>query len=317
MSSATRTPPAAGPSSVGDSLLAASARRQTQYRGTASGCTTNGRNPRCVAGRGLPAGRGPVGHTGSVIESQPETYGDTHAQVYDRIYGTRFAPDAAVSTLSAAAGDGGRLLELGLGTGRLAIPLAARGVQVDGIEASSAMIERLRTQPGGDRIGVFQTDLAGFQLPRRDYDVAVCAVSTLFMLADLRAQQRCLTSAAHHLRPGGQLFIEAFRPDASRFDASGHRVETRPSSTGDMHVVRSRHDAGQHVIDVSHELSGPDGAETYQVRLRYLEPDQIDNLARQAGLTQLVRWDDWTMVAATETSRDPINVYQKPPRHRR
>jgi len=97
---------------------------------------------------------------------------------------------------------------------------------VDGIEASPAMTARLRAQPGGGRVGVLQVDLADFVLPHSDYSVAVCAVSTLFMLTH-NAQLGCLRSTATHLRPGGRLFVEAFRPDPARFDAQGRRVEDR------------------------------------------------------------------------------------------
>lgn len=138
-----------------------------------------------------------------MVDRRASEYGDSHADAYDRIYGARFVPDAAVTALAAAAGPGGRLLELGLGTGRLAIPLVERGVHVDGIEASGAMIERLRARSGGTHVGVFRVDLADFDLPRVDYDVAVCAVRTLFMLPGRGAQQSCIASAARHLRAGG------------------------------------------------------------------------------------------------------------------
>lgn len=150
--------------------------------------------------------------------------------MYDRIYGARFVPDAAVAALGAAAGDG-PVLELGLGTGRLAVPLTEQGVPVDGIEASSAMVAQLRAQPGGAAVGVFQVDLDGFELPRHDYAVAVCAVSTLFMLPSAAAQARCVAAAGRHLRAGGTLFVEAFRPDPSRFDAAGHPESTPAQRT--------------------------------------------------------------------------------------
>ncbi|MEO9224282.1 MAG: class I SAM-dependent methyltransferase [Acidimicrobiales bacterium] len=238
-------------------------------------------------------------------------YGDAHADVYERIYGARFTPDAAVDALSRAAGQGGRLLELGLGTGRLAIPLLECGVHVDGIEASAAMIARLRAQPGGDRVGVFQVDLAGFTLPSGAYDVAVCAVSTLFMLPGRAAQQRCIAAAAQHLRPGGRLFIEAFRPDASRFDASGKRVESRPDPAGSGHLVRSHHDAQRRCIQISHELTDTNGTSTaYEVTLHYLTPDEIDVLASCAGLRLVARWHDWSTQPAVESTPDPISVYE-------
>src|SRR5712691_11840966 len=104
--------------------------------------------------------------TQQLSRRDPAAYGDQHGPVYDRIYGARFAPQAAVGALAAVGRDGG-VLELGIGTGRLAIPLAARGIGVDGIEASPAMIRQLRARPGGDAVGVVIADLAGFDLPAR------------------------------------------------------------------------------------------------------------------------------------------------------
>ena len=242
----------------------------------------------------------------------PHEYGDRHAAVYDRIYGPRFASRAAVDALARAAGDG-RVLELGLGTGRLAIPLAARGVPVDGIEGSQAMVARLRSQPGGGAVGVFVTDLAGFELPFRGYTVAVCAVSTLFMLPGPGPQQRCISAAARHLRPGGQLIIEAFRPDPSRFDATGHRTEQRATIDGTAHQVRSRHDPAARAIHITHILTGDGESSTYEVTLCYATPEQIDAMATVAGLTLQARWHDWNASPATTASRDPISIYRNEP----
>ncbi|MEO9134671.1 MAG: class I SAM-dependent methyltransferase [Jatrophihabitantaceae bacterium] len=237
-------------------------------------------------------------------------YGDRHAGVYDRIYGARFAPDAAVAALARAAGVG-RVLELGVGTGRLAIPLARLGIPVDGIEASPAMIDKLRREPGGDRVAVFEVDLDGFQLPRRDYSVAVCAVSTLFMLPSAAAQARCLVSAARHLRSGGRLFVEAFRPDPSRFDADGSRTEQRPTIDAVTHVVRSVHDATAQAIHITHELCTDDEQQSYEVTLTYASDTQLDAMATRAGLRLVDRWHDWSGAPATEASTDPVSVYQR------
>jgi SAM-dependent methyltransferase len=251
-----------------------------------------------------------------VSDDRASSYGDTHAAVYDRIYGTRFAPQAAVNALAAAAGSGA-VLELGVGTGRLAIPLAARGLAVDGIEASPAMIERLRAQPGGDSVGVHRVGLADFDLPRRDYTVEVCAVSTLFMLTHAD-QHSAVRAAARHLGPGGRLFVEAFRPDPGRFDSDGQRVETRTPAVG-THVVRSLHDPVARSIRIRHELGdGPgagdgdgDGVQGFEVTLYYATLEELDVMASQAGLRLVDRWHDWTGVPARRDSTDPISVYEK------
>ena len=240
-----------------------------------------------------------------VVDRRASEYGDAHADAYDRIYGARFVPELAVSALAEAAGPGGRLLELGLGTGRLAIPLAARGVRVDGIEASQATIERFYAQAGQAPVGVFRVDLAGFDLPCVDYDVAVCAVSTLFMLGGRDAQQGCIASAARHLRAGGRLFIEAFRPDPDRYDADGRRVETRPDPCGGGHVVRSRHDAARRAIHITHELSDARGRTAYEVTLHYATPEELDRIAARAGLRLTARWHDWSATPASQSQHRP------------
>jgi SAM-dependent methyltransferase len=240
-------------------------------------------------------------------------YGDRHAPVYDRLYGERFSSDLAVAALASAA-DGGRLLELGSGTGRLAIPLVQRGEPVDGIEASTAMIGRMRERPGGDRVRTFQVDLDSFQLPRHDYAVAVCAVSTMFMLPSMQAQTRCLTAAARHLRVGGQLFIEAFRPDSSRFDVHGRRTEDRAASDGRTHVVHSAHDPAAQTIAIRHVLGNEDPervAHTYDMTLTYATEAQLDAMAAAAGLTLVDRWHDWTGFPVCANSTDPIGIYRR------
>ncbi len=248
-----------------------------------------------------------------MVDQGAGAYGDRHAGVYDRIYGARFDPTQAVAALAEAAGPCGRVLELGLGTGRLAIALLQRGVHVDGVEASRAMIDGLRAQPGGARVGVYCADLAEFKLPCHDYEVAVCAVSALFMLPGRAAQQGCITSVARHLRARGQLFIEAFRPDPDRFDADGRRVETRPARDGGAHVVRSRHDSAQRRIHITHELSDASGSAEYNVTLHYATPRELDHMASLAGLRLLARWHDWTATPANQSSTDPISVYTLDP----
>lgn len=228
--------------------------------------------------------------------------------MYDQIYGARFDAASAVAALAAAAA-GGAVLELGLGTGRLAIPLARAGVCVDGIEASDAMIARMRARPGGDRVGVLRADLTDFDLPRHDYQVAVCAVSTLFILGH-DAQQACLNCVVRHLHPGGRLFIEAFVPDPARFDAHDCRIEHRPASNGAAHTVTSRHDPSARRIHIVHTLTDPHGHSTdYPVTLHYATPVELDAMAAVAGLSPAGRWSDWTGSPADARSRDPISFY--------
>jgi SAM-dependent methyltransferase len=239
----------------------------------------------------------------------PAAYGDRYAEVYDRIYGERFDTQQAVDTLASLTG-GGRLLELGIGTGRLALPLLERGVAVDGIEGSRAMIERLSAQVD-DRLTIYEADLVDFALPRRDYAVAVCAVSTLFMLPGQAAQTGILRCAAQHLALGGRVVIEAFVPDPSRFDEHGERREQRQRADGSEHVVHSRHDPDRQTIHITHDITQPAGPLHYAVTLHYQHPAQLDALAADAGLTLTERWGDWRGKPASAGDHDPISVYRR------
>ena len=171
----------------------------------------------------------------------PSRYGDSHADVYDRIYANAFRTDLACRRLAELAEHrGGPVLDLGIGTGRLAVPLRQAGIDVHGIDASAAMIARLRATPDTADILVWHADMANFVLEDR-YGVIVCAVSTLFMLPDRDTQIRCLQCAARHLRPEGVLVVEAFVPDPRRFRLGtlSHRPLVLCSPVG-MDVGRRR-----------------------------------------------------------------------------
>lgn len=257
----------------------------------------------------------PLSDQSTSTKSAAGAYGRRHAGVYDRIYGARFAPEDAVTTLARLGREGG-VLELGVGTGRLAIPLAQRGVRVDGIEGSQDMVDQLSRQAHADRVGVIVADLADFQLQYRAYAVAVCAVSTLFMLSP-DAQRSCIQASARHLRPGGLLLIEAFQLDPTRFDTHGNRTEHRDSDQG-THTVRSHHDSQRQTISITHvlgpaptegKISDEDGGE-YDVTLHYQNLTQLDRMATAAGLSAAFRWNDWSGDPYRSDSRDPISGYQ-------
>ena len=137
------------------------------------------------------------------------TYGDRIADNYDRMV-TGTAPVEALERLAG----GGRALELGIGTGRVALPLAARGVDVHGIEASEAMVAKLRAKPGGDAIPVTIGDFADFRVDGT-FELVFAVFNTFFMLTSQEQQVQCFTRVAEHLGSGGVFLIEAFVPDSS------------------------------------------------------------------------------------------------------
>src|SRR5687768_14700781 len=151
----------------------------------------------------------------------PATYGEAIADIYDQWYGDLSDTNDAVDALAALveSAGGSRVLELGIGSGRLALPLAARGVDVWGIDTSQAMIDQLRTKPGGTDIPVAVGDMAGLDLSaiavgtEARFGVVFVAINTFFNLTTAEAQQRCLQRVRDVLEPGGRFVLEAFVPD--------------------------------------------------------------------------------------------------------
>jgi SAM-dependent methyltransferase len=144
-------------------------------------------------------------------------YGDTWAAIYDEVH-AHLDPSAAVDALARLAGTG-TALELGVGTGRVAIPLAARGVAVHGIEASRAMLDRMRAKPGGADVAVTLGDFTDVAVDG-EYTVIYVVFSTLYGLPTQSAQVACVRNAAARLAPGGAFVVEGFVPDPARFDGN-------------------------------------------------------------------------------------------------
>ncbi len=227
--------------------------------------------------------------------------------MYDQIYGSAFRTADTLAFLTAAAGDG-PLLDLGVGTGRLALPLAAAGVAVHGVDASPAMLAQLRSRPGGDAIETFEADMAGFSLDER-YRVIVCAVSTLFVLPNQEYQIRCLQSASAHLKPDGLVVIEAFVPDPARF-TQNQRCEVRRIDDDGAHILISRHEPSAQRIHNEHVLIDDTGMRRHRVTLRYASPAEIDAMARIAGLVLQDRFGGWNHEPYDDTTTDHVSCYR-------
>ncbi|HEY2368700.1 MAG TPA: class I SAM-dependent methyltransferase, partial [Polyangiaceae bacterium] len=142
------------------------------------------------------------------------TYGDAIADIYDDMHG--IPADEAVALVAELARDGGRVLELGVGTGRVAIPLAARGLEVVGVDLSDAMIDRLRQKPGADRVRIVKDDFTTANAGS-DFSVAFVAFNTFFAIASREKQKRCFATVARQLRARGTFVLECFVPDPARF----------------------------------------------------------------------------------------------------
>jgi SAM-dependent methyltransferase len=237
-------------------------------------------------------------------------YGDAWAAVYDERHGDLPDTGDAVETLARLAG-AGPVLELGIGTGRLALPLAARGLEVHGIDASAPMVDRLRAKPRGDSIPVTIGDMASLTLDRT-FSLVFVAFNTLFNLPSQEAQVRCIAGAAAHLAPGGRFVVEAFVPDLGRFDR-GQAV--RATDVTEAHVVLeiARHDpVVQRVHSARVVVTPTDGIRMLPVNIRYAWPAEVDLMARLAGLEHEERWSGWQRQPFDESSRQHVSVYRRP-----
>ena len=240
----------------------------------------------------------------------PEDYfGEEVAARYDDSESPMFKPEAiepAVDFLSELAGDG-PVLELGIGTGRVALPLAERGVRVHGIDLSEAMVSRLRAKPGGDAldvtIGDFATTRAG-----DDFSLAYLVFNTINNLTTQDAQVACFENVSAQLRPGGLFAIEVGVPSLQRLPFG----ETlRPFHVSESYVGFDEYD----VVDqglISHHLRGHGGKfEQRSIPFRYVWPAELDLMARIAGLRLRERWSGWKREPFTRTSTKHVSVWEK------
>ena len=237
----------------------------------------------------------------------PAAYGEAWSRAYDRLYENRDDPATVVAALERL-GPGRDVLDFGLGTGRLAIPLAAAGFHVAGIEASPAMVEAFRAKPGAEGIEVVLGDFVATRLDRR-FDFVLIAFSTLFLLADQAAQLACLAAAAAHLRPGGAVLVEAFVPDHSRWD-HGRRLALSRLDQAGVEIEAARHDRAKQRIEVRYLLIGPEGIAERPLELRYAWPSEIDLMALAAGLQLADRWADWASTPYGPTSDGHVSIYR-------
>jgi SAM-dependent methyltransferase len=242
-------------------------------------------------------------------EHDASAYGGHVAGDYDAIYEDAFDTESAVDCLFDLA-DGGPILELGVGTGRLALPLAARGLSVHGIDGSSEMLTILRDKPGGEGIATTLGDFAETRLAAGQFALVVLAINTIYALADQDAQVRCFATAAHHLRPGGRFVVEAWVPEPL---PPGDSLRPRRLSPGYTGLVVANHDPSTQTLATTQiVIGGTQGIRAFPVVHRYAWPSELDLMARLAGLTREARWSDWRGTPFGATSTNHVSVYRRP-----
>lgn len=244
---------------------------------------------------------------------QASTYGDRWADIYDSWAEARFSEEmteATVSVLNDLAPND-KVLELGIGTGRLALPLAQRGLDVHGIDASKAMVARLRAKPGGDSVKVTISDFADFDIGD-EFGLIFVAFNTFFALTTQEQQLSCLRSVARHLDDAGVFVMEGFVPDVTRFDGD-QTVRALAVDTDGVHLEASRHDPVAQTIQSQHMTITDNGTELRPIHLRYAWPSELDLMARLAGLALRERWGGWDRSAFGASSTGHVSVYGHAP----
>ena len=235
------------------------------------------------------------------------TYGDRMAGVYDSFYGS-VDVGLRMDVLEELTA-GGRTLELGVGTGSFALPLAARGVDVHGIDASEAMVEQLRAKEGGASVPVTVGDFAGVEV-EGTFSLVYVINNTFFLLTEQEEQVRCFENVASHLDESGVFLVDAFVPDVTRFDR-GQEVRARLPDLETVRLDVSTHDPMKQLVDFRHVLLSEEGIRVFPARLRYAWPSELDLMARLAGLRLRERWGDWDRSPFAAKSEGHVSVYER------
>jgi len=271
-----------------------------------------------MAPRSDPSGRPLVGFDAA-------TYGDRFVDVYDDWYADVTDTVACVTSVAALACDvasnnpdgnnpgsnssEARVLEMGVGTGRLAIPLAETGVTVVGLDASVAMLTAMAARPGGELVRAVHGDMADPPLDGETFHIVLVAFNTLFNLTDPQAQRLCLERSAALLTPGGRIVVEAFVPDPDA--TSGDTVDVRQVTADRVVLSVSRTDASAQLVVGQYVDITESGVKLRPWQVRWSSPDQLDSLAERAGLVLEDRWSDWDHNRYTEDAHSHVSVYRR------
>lgn len=205
---------------------------------------------------------------------------------------------------------GGPVLELAIGTGRIALPLAARGITVDGIELSPAMVAQLRRKPGGDRIAVTIGDFADVPVDGA-YKLVFVVFNTLFNLLTQDDQVRCFENVARRLTGDGLFLVEAGLPSEFMGLRGNQYVDAERVEVDEVSLDVGRYDPVSQTLDESHIVLTREGVRLFPIVTRYAWPSELDLMARIAGLRLKDRWSGWQREPFTATSQRHVSVYER------
>jgi SAM-dependent methyltransferase len=239
------------------------------------------------------------------VFDDPSLFGRLWAERYDA--GTELDPAPAVDFLAGLAASGSAL-ELAIGTGRVALPLAARGITVEGVEASPEMVAKMRAKPGGAQLPVVIGDMAEVPVTG-PYQLVFLVYNTLFNLVREQRQRDCFTNAARVLAPGGAFVIEAYVPDPANFDRD-EQVQMRDVTEGSATIRLHKYDRAAQTFVRQTITFDSTGVHLKPFAMRYCWPEQIDEMAAAAGLRLAERYADWGRQPFGPTSKSHISVYR-------
>jgi SAM-dependent methyltransferase len=233
------------------------------------------------------------------------SFGEDVARMYRDVQ--RGDESAAVAFLKQLAGPG-PALELAIGTGRIALPLAACGIRVDGVDISPAMVAQLRAKPGGDQLAVTLGDFADVPVPGT-YRLIFVVWNTLFNLLTQDDQVRCFENVAAHLTDDGSFVVEAFVPAFLYRLRNNQYVDAEAIAVDEVRLDVLRHDAATQRLEESHVSLSQAGVRLNPVVQRYAWPSELDLMARLAGLRLKGRWGGWEREPFTSSSSVHVSVY--------
>jgi SAM-dependent methyltransferase len=231
------------------------------------------------------------------------------APTYDADSPDMFAPevlDPAVELLAGLAADGAAL-ELAIGTGRVALPLSRRGVEVHGIDISTQMVAELRAKPGGDTIPVTIGDMATTTLDRR-FELAYVVFNTITNLTTQDEQVQCFRNAARHLEPGGRFLVEVLLPELRRLPPGD---SYRAFLVTPTHIGFDEYDLVANICRSNHWFVRDGELQVFVSTHRYVWPAEMDLMARMAGLELEDRWGGWNREPYTAESTNTVSVWRK------
>lgn len=237
----------------------------------------------------------------------PRLFGARWAGIYDEWHQGLMDDDGTVAGVADFA-EGGAVLELAVGTGRIALPLARRGIPVTGVDISEEMLAELAAKPDADKITAIAGDMTTVQVPG-EFSVVLVAFSSLFVLTTQDDQVECFRNAAAHLRPGGRFVLETMVPRGSGVSSTLRVNQVEPDRVvlvaGMVDPVKSVHNGNWMVLE-------PGGISFYPISGRNATHHEMDLMAKLAGLELEHRWGDWQRGPFTAESKLHVSVYRKP-----